>query len=79
VSGRAIRAVAVSCYRFVVGDDWACAAAVLAGLAGTALVAGTGNPAWWVLPLAVVVALPISLRRAGAASRRPPRSAPGPR
>jgi hypothetical protein len=78
VSGRAIRAVGVSCYRFVIGDDWAGAAAVLAGLAGTALVAGTGNPAWWVLPLAVVVALPISLRRASAASRRP-WSSPGPR
>ena len=77
--GRAIRAVAVSCYRFVVGDDWACAAAVVLGLAGTALVAGTGNPAWWVLPLAVVAALPISLWRAGAASRRPPRSSPGTR
>ena len=75
---RAIRAVAVSCYRFVIGDDWAGTAAVLAGLAGTALVAGTGNPAWWVLPLAVLVALPISLRRAGAASRRP-WSSPGPR
>ena len=77
--GRPIRAVAVSCYRFVVGDDWSCAAAVLLGLAGTALVAGTGHPAWWVLPLAVVVALPISLWRASAASRRPPRSASGPR
>jgi len=78
VRGRAIRAVAMSCYRFVVGDDWACTAAVLAGLAGTALVAGTDSPAWLVLPLAVVVALPISLRRAGAASRRP-WSSPGPR
>jgi hypothetical protein len=40
---------------------------------------GKSNPAWWVLPLAVVGALPISLWRAGAASRRPPRSARGPR
>jgi hypothetical protein len=40
---------------------------------------GKSNPVWWVLPLAVVVALPISLWRAGAASRRPPRSARGPR
>jgi hypothetical protein len=51
-------------YDFVVGDDWRVAVAVVAALVITFVLAGVGLPAWWVLPLAVVVVLPLSLRRA---------------
>ena len=51
-------------YDFVVGDDWRVAVAVVAGLVVTFVLASTGLPAWWVLPVAVFVALPLSLRHA---------------
>lgn len=51
-------------YDFIVGDDWRVAAAVVLGLAVTYALSRTAVPAWWVLPTAVVVFLPISLWRA---------------
>jgi hypothetical protein len=51
-------------YDFVVGDDWRVAVAVVAGLVVTFVLARVGLPAWWVLPVAVLVALPLSLRHA---------------
>ena len=49
---------------FVVGDDWRVALVVVAAIALTALVGDTTDRAWWILPLAVVVLLLDSLRRA---------------
>jgi hypothetical protein len=49
---------------FVVGDDPWTAVGVAVALGATALLAGTGAAAWWVMPLAVVVLLALSLRRA---------------
>jgi hypothetical protein len=49
---------------FVVGDDWAVAAGVAVGLGLTALLAHRDIAAWWVLPVAVVLVLVVSLRRA---------------
>jgi hypothetical protein len=46
-------------WNFVVGDDWAAAAGVIAGLALTAALA-----AWWVLPIAVAIVLTMSVLRA---------------
>jgi hypothetical protein len=57
-------------YDFIVGDDWRIAVAVAAALALTGVVSGTSMPAWWVLPAAVALVLPLSLRRAH--RRRPP-------
>ncbi|MFY9614437.1 MAG: hypothetical protein WAT58_03470 [Candidatus Dormiibacterota bacterium] len=51
-------------YGFIVGDDWTVAAAVVAGLLVTALLKLNGVPAWWVMPLVVIVAIGESLRRA---------------
>ncbi len=51
-------------WEFVVGDDWVTAAGVVAALALTALIAGAGIAAWWVMPVAVVALLALSLRRA---------------
>jgi hypothetical protein len=51
-------------YDFIVGDDWRIAVAVIAALALTYGVSRTSVPAWWVLPAAVAVLLPLSLWRA---------------
>jgi hypothetical protein len=52
-------------WEFVVGDDWRMAAGVVLALALTAILAGAGVAAWWVMPLAVLGLLALSLRRAG--------------
>ena len=49
---------------FVVGDDWRTAFGVVLALGITALLADGGVAAWWVMPVAVVVLLGLSLRRA---------------
>jgi hypothetical protein len=54
-------------WNFVVGDDWLAAAGVGVAIAATAGVAADGVPAWWLLPLATVLVLYVSLRRAIAA------------
>jgi hypothetical protein len=57
-------------YRFIVGDDWTVAAAVVIGLVATAILNSRGIPAWWLVPLIVVVTVGVSLRRAGPAAER---------
>jgi hypothetical protein len=52
------------CYDFIVGDDWRVAAGVVTAIALTALLAGTDVAAWWLMPVAVLVLLFASLRRA---------------
>jgi hypothetical protein len=59
-----IRAFAAFCYDFVVGDDWLIAVGVVIGLALTYLLARTAVPAWWLLPVSLVLLLPLSLWRA---------------
>jgi hypothetical protein len=51
---------------FVVGDDWIVAAGIVLALVLTALVADDDVSAWWILPVAVVALLVLSLRRATA-------------
>jgi hypothetical protein len=58
-----IRATAFAAWEFVAGDDWVTAAGVAAAIGVTALVADTGAAAWWVMPVAVVALLALSLRR----------------
>jgi hypothetical protein len=52
-------------WEFVVGDDWRTAAGVVVALGLTAILASAGVAAWWVMPLAVLGLLALSLRRAG--------------
>ncbi len=62
---------AVGVWEFVVGDDWRTALGVVLALALTAALAETAVAAWWVMPLAVLVLLALSVRRAArGASRR---------
>jgi hypothetical protein len=51
-------------YDFIVGDDWRVAASVVAAIALTAALQDSGVPAWWLMPLAVALALLASLPRA---------------
>jgi hypothetical protein len=51
-------------YDFIVGDDWRVAAGIGVALGATALLAGAGVSAWWLMPVAVVVVTALSLRRA---------------
>jgi lysozyme family protein len=62
VSG--LRSFALFWWDFIVGDDWRIAAGVVLALAGTAAIAATSVPAWWLLPIAVAALLAVSLWRA---------------
>lgn len=50
-------------WEFVVGDDWITAFGVVAALGVTAIAAGAGLSAWWIMPIAVIALLALSLRR----------------
>src|SRR5205823_6372652 len=60
----AIVRVLLGVWEFFVGDDWLTALGVAVALGLTALLAGAGVAAWWVLPAAVLGLLALSLRRA---------------
>jgi hypothetical protein len=49
---------------FVVGDDWLAALLVAAAIGITAAVAHSHVTAWWLMPVAVIAVLWLSLRRA---------------
>jgi hypothetical protein len=49
---------------FVIGDDWLVAVLVAVAIGATAALAHSGVTAWWLLPLAVLLVLWLSLRRA---------------
>ena len=51
-------------YDFVFGDDWLIAAGLAVALGLTALLEEAGTPAWWLPPVAVLLLLANSLRRA---------------
>jgi hypothetical protein len=58
------RTFALAVWEFIVGDDWRTAIGVALALALTALIAAAGVSAWWVMPLAVLALLALSIRRA---------------
>jgi hypothetical protein len=59
-----IRAFGYFWWDFVVGDDWRAAAGVLVAIGATAVLAAAGVNAWWLMPIAVAIVLPLSLLRA---------------
>ena len=50
-------------YDFIIGDDWTVAAGVVIALAVVAVVSRTSIPAWWIVPVAVAILLPMSVWR----------------
>jgi hypothetical protein len=54
---------------FVVGDDWRIAVAVVGALGVTAIIAAAGASAWWILPVATVLVLGLSVWRVARATR----------
>jgi hypothetical protein len=62
MTGR-LRAFAAFWYDFVIGDDWLIAVGVVIGLAVTYWLSRTTVPAWWLLPIFLVLLLPLSLWR----------------
>ena len=52
-------------YGFIIGDDWTVAATVAVALVVTWLLHRAGVAAWWLLPLATVVAIGANLRPRG--------------
>ena len=66
-----LRAFGAFLYDFVIGDDWLVAVGVLVALAATYVLAHAAKvSAWWLVPVAIVVLLPLSLRRATRAERK---------
>ena len=61
--------IALGVWEFVVGDDWRAAVGVAVALGLTAIVATTDLAAWWIMPLAVLAILTLSLRRAARDAR----------
>ena len=49
-------------YDFIIGDDWTVAATVSVALLATWLLHLASVDAWWLLPLAVVINVGLSLR-----------------
>jgi hypothetical protein len=64
---RRVRAFGAFLYDFVVGDDWRVAAGVAVALGVTAVAAGAGLTAWWIMPVAALGLLAASLWRAARA------------
>jgi hypothetical protein len=58
-----IRAFGAFWYDFIVGDDWRVAVGVVAAFALTYGVSTTNTAAWWIVPAAVAVLLPVSVWR----------------
>jgi hypothetical protein len=67
---RRVWAFLLGVWEFIVGDDWRTAIGVTLALALTALVAEAGIAAWWVMPVAVVGLLGLSIRRAARSATR---------
>jgi hypothetical protein len=65
-----LRAFGAFWYDFVVGDDWRVAVGVACALAITYGVSRTSIAAWWILPVAVALLLPLSLWRVARSKSR---------
>ena len=58
---RTLRSFGQFCYDFIVGDDWRLAIGVVVALALAWIVDSATGRGWWVMPLAIVVIVPVSL------------------
>ena len=61
---RSLRAFGKFWYDFIIGDDWRVALTIAVALAATAAVNHlTGATVWWIVVVAVVAVLPLSIYR----------------
>jgi hypothetical protein len=67
---RRVEALGQFAWDFVVGDDWRIAAGVVVALIVSAIIAGTGIAAWWILPVAAAGLLALSIWRAARPQRQ---------
>ncbi len=65
-----VQAFFLGVWDFVVGDDWRTALGVGVALGLTGLVGETSVAAWWIMPLAVIVLLAFSIKRAAKGATR---------
>jgi hypothetical protein len=61
---RHLHALGAFLYDFVIGDDPLIAAGIVVALGLTAALDSAGIAAWWLMPIAVVALLSLSVRRA---------------
>jgi hypothetical protein len=59
----AVVGVARFLYRFVVGDDWTVAVAILIALSATGVLVADHVSAWWLVPFVAILMTGVSLRR----------------
>jgi hypothetical protein len=59
-----VRGFVLFWYDFIVGDDWRVAAGIILAFAGTAGLAALDVAAWWLMPVAALALLSVSLRQA---------------
>jgi divalent metal cation (Fe/Co/Zn/Cd) transporter len=67
---RRTRAALAAAWEFVVGDDWVTAAGVVLALGLVAVLAGAGVAAWWIMPVAALALLVLSVRREARSAAR---------
>lgn len=68
---RRLRSFGAFWYDFIVGDDWRVAVGVVVAFIATwALSRTTSIALWWIVPVAVVILLPVSLYRVTRTQRR---------
>jgi hypothetical protein len=58
-----VRAFGRFWWDFVVGDDWRAALGIATAIGATAALVAAGVNAWWLMPIAFVVVLAMSLKR----------------
>jgi hypothetical protein len=61
--GSAVVGAARFLYRFVVGDDWTVALAMVIALAATGVLVADHISAWWLVPFVAIFMTGVSLRR----------------
>ena len=50
-------------YKFIIGDDWTVAVAVLAALIVTGILNANHIVAWWLMPIVAILATGFSIQR----------------
>jgi len=58
-------------YRFVVGDDWWVALAIVIALAATGVLLADHISAWWLVPFVAIFMTGVSLQRSARKRRAP--------